>query len=216
MVPTSLRAVAWTAALAVFAAIAAWPPLAGALEFERSALPSEPWRLLTCHWTHWHLDHLCWNLAVFCVLGAMMEIRSRARFLGCVVISALVISAALVVAQPGLDRYRGSSGIDSALFAAVVVAWLREAVVARQWWTATWLALAITALLAKIAFESVTGRCLFVDTTTFTPIPLVHGLGAFVGVIMALVPAAGRAAAPAAERERDECDPAAPAGGQAS
>src|SRR5262245_1582611 len=177
MVPTNLRAVAWTVALAVFAAIAAWPPLAGVLELERSAVCSEPWRLLTCHWAHWHLDHLCWNLAVFAVLGAMMETRCRARFLACVVISALVISTALVVTQPGLERYRGASGVDSALFAAVVTATLREAVAARQWRAATWLALGITALFGKIVFESVTGRCLFVDTTTFTPIPLVHGLG---------------------------------------
>jgi rhomboid family GlyGly-CTERM serine protease len=215
MVPPRLRAVGLTTSFAVFAAIAGWPPLAGVLELERSALPAEPWRLLTCHWTHWHLDHLCWNLAVFTVLGAMLEIRSRVRFLVCVVASALVISATLVVAQPELELYRGSSGIDSALFAAVVTATLREAIAARQWLTATWLTLAITALSAKIAFESVTGRCLFVDTTTFTPIPLVHGLGAMVGVIVALAPATGRAA-PAHERERGECDPAAPARGQAS
>jgi len=215
MVPTNLRAVAWTVALAVFAAIAAWPPLAGVLELERSAVCSEPWRLLTCHWAHWHLDHLCWNLAVFAVLGAMMETRSRARFLACVVISALVISTALVVTQPGLERYRGASGVDSALFAAVVTATLREAVAARQWRAATWLALGITALFGKIVFESVTGRCLFVDTTTFTPIPLVHGLGAIVGVIVALLPT-GRAAAPVLERERDERDPTAAANRPAS
>src|SRR5262245_55864281 len=202
MVPASLRAVRWTTALAVFAAIAAWPSLAGALQLGRSALPAEPWRLLTCHWAHWHLGHLCCNLAVFTVLGAMLESRSRARFLGCVGVSALVISATLVVAQSEILSYRGLSGIDSALFAAMVIATLREAVAARQWLTASWLTLAITALSAKIAFESVTGRCLFVDTTTFTPIPLVHGVGAMVGVIIALVPATGHAA-PAHERERD-------------
>lgn len=216
MASIDIRAAGWTAALAAFAAIAAWPPLAGALQFEHSALPSEPWRLLTCHWAHWHLDHLCWNLAVFMALGAMMEIRSRARFLACVVSSALVISATLIVARPELVLYRGLSGIDSALFAAVVVVLLRDAVAARQWQTSSWLALAVTALLAKIAFESVTGRCLFVDTTTFTPIPLVHTAGAIVGVIVALVPTTGHAAAPALEREREGLDPATPASGQAS
>ncbi|HEU4420493.1 MAG TPA: rhombosortase [Planctomycetota bacterium] len=216
MVAASCRSVRWTVALAVSAAIAAWPPLGNALELDRSVLPAEPWRLLTCHLTHWRLDHLCWNLAVFAALGAMMEIRSRARFVGCVVVSALVISATLVVAQPELVLYRGLSGIDSALFAAVVVVLLRDAVATRKWQTASWLALAITALLAKIAFESVTGRCLFVDTTTFRPIPLVHAVGAIVGVLVALVPAPGRAAAPALEREHDELDPATPASGQVS
>jgi rhomboid family GlyGly-CTERM serine protease len=159
--------------------------------------------LLTCHWTHWSVDHLCWNVAVFVALGAMMEYRSRARFLACVVVSALAISAMLVVAQPRLGIYRGLSGVDSALFAAVVVALLRQALAARQWQTVSWLGLAIAALLAKIAFESSTGRLLFVDATAFRPVPLVHAIGAVVGVVIALVPASGRARAAALARARD-------------
>ncbi|HEX6810481.1 MAG TPA: rhombosortase [Planctomycetota bacterium] len=208
MLAPNLSAVACTAALAAFAAVAAWPPLAGALVLERSRLSAEPWRLLTGHWTHWSADHLIWNVLVFGALGALMELRSRARFLACIVVSALAISAALVVLQPQVAHYRGLSGIDSALFAAVVVALLHDALAAGRWRTASCLVLAFAGLLAKIVFESTTGRLLFVDAAAFTSVPLVHAVGAMVGVVIALVPVPGRARAAAQARERDRFVPA--------
>ena len=57
-----LRAVGSTVSLTALAVVAtAWAQLAAALEFDRSRLATEPWRLLTGHWTHWDLGHLFWD-----------------------------------------------------------------------------------------------------------------------------------------------------------
>ena len=45
---------------------AAWllPSAATGLQYDRAALAAgQGWRIFTCHWTHFSLDHLLWDLA---------------------------------------------------------------------------------------------------------------------------------------------------------
>ena len=102
----------------------------------------------------------------------------------------LAISAALWVALPGMELYRGLSGVDSALFILALTFVLREGYSQRDWRN---IALAIVlggAFCAKIAFEAATGMTLFVDSSGagFTPIPLAHAVGAVVGLLVGLFP----------------------------
>jgi hypothetical protein len=127
---------------------------------------------------------------MFAALGIFCEWKSTTRFLVCTVGSTLAISAALWVAIPGMEFYRGLSGVDSALFILALTFVLCEGYSQRDWRN---IAIAIAlggTFCAKIAFEAVTGMTLFVDSSAagFTPIPLAHGIGAVVGLVVGLFP----------------------------
>ena len=106
--------------------------------------------------------------------GWRLDRRATAAVL---VLSPLVISAALWVAQPGMERYRGLSGVDTGLFALVAVgvaasAWRggggggwRE----RCWRGRCW---------GEAGYEWATGSTLFARSVgVFEPVPLAHGWG---------------------------------------
>jgi rhomboid family GlyGly-CTERM serine protease len=156
------------------------------LELDRAAVArGEVWRLLTGHWTHWTLDHLLWDALTFLLLAALCETRiSRRALLIAVAGSALLISAGVWVALPGLSSYRGLSGIDSALFVLLAVALLR-----RESGAAAALAgVAVLLFLAKAAWEVGTGSTLFIDAAgSFVPVPLAHLLGGAWGLVAAVL-----------------------------
>ena len=178
------------------------PTAAASLEYDRAAIATgQVWRILTCHWTHWNLDHLIWDALTFVVLGAMCERASRAAFAWCVVASAVVISGAVWVLLPDMEQYRGLSGIDCALFALLTAQMWRRAVDAGQWRTLALLVLLFVALAAKVGFEFVTGTNLFVASgADFVPVPLAHAVGGGVGLIVGLQSAHNRAAPAAVAR----------------
>jgi len=170
-------------AIAVFAQ--QWSALAECMSFDRAGIVAgEYWRLLTGHFTHWNNDHLTWDVLMFVLLGSLIERRSRAC-LGLVVYpSAAVISAAIWFAQPGIQRYRGLSGVDSALFAFAALMLYDEIDVGRQKLPRKLLALLAAAFALKVLWEIATGATLFVDSSAagFTPLPLAHAVGGCVGV----------------------------------
>jgi rhomboid family GlyGly-CTERM serine protease len=155
--------------------------LGGWLELDRAAVArGEVWRLLTGHWTHWTLDHLLWDSLAFLVLAALCEIWiSRRVLLATVAGSALAVSAGVWLALPEIDRYRGLSGIDSALFVLAAARVLRE--------TRSPLGgLALAAFLAKAAWEVSTGSTLFTEAAdSFIPVPLAHLIGGACGLAAA-------------------------------
>lgn len=164
----------------------ALPGVSGALAFDRMAVNAgQLWRLATAHLTHWTLDQLFWDGAVFLALGAICERRSRARTFACMATSAIAITGALWLLAPGLATYRGLSGIDSALFAMLAV-WLGAD--ARRDRDVRRLAIVLAATLAfsaKVTFECLTGTTLFVTSSgAMQPIPLAHVIGAAVGLIL--------------------------------
>ena len=73
------------------------------LIYDRSALSShELWRLLTCHWVHLSWDHLFWSAMTFLGLGFLCELMDKKRFYATVIVSALLIPAAIWWGQPDL------------------------------------------------------------------------------------------------------------------
>ncbi|MFQ5732226.1 MAG: rhombosortase [Planctomycetaceae bacterium] len=172
-------------------AVGAFDSVADLLQFDRSAIEAgQSWRLLTGHLTHWSWDHVFWDLAVFAVLGSLCERENRARFVACVAASAILISAGVWCVLPGLETYRGLSGIDSALFALLAGSVLRDAIAERRW---SWLVgtlLLLAGFLGKTVFEIATGTTLFVDSAAanMLPIPLAHIIGAVVGLGLGIAP----------------------------
>ena len=169
------------------AAVGAWlvPGLAERLEFTRpSIVDGELWRLLTGHLTHLSLEHLAWDLGVFIVLGALTERANRARFLACLGAAAATISVAVWWFAPGLAVYRGLSGLDSALFALLVVTVLHEKLAERRWWSVGAVAAISAAFAAKLVLEATTSTAVFVSTPGLAPVPLAHAIGALVGGVL--------------------------------
>jgi len=136
---------------------------------------------LAAHLAHFDANHLFWDLSVFAVLGAWLESGSR-RLLGAVwILSSAAISAAVWFGLPELDSYRGLSGVDSALAAAVAV-WLLKNAQGSERWLPLGLLLALG---GKIAWEFHTGGTLFVRAESYSAVPLAHLVGACVGVLVA-------------------------------
>ena len=162
------------------------PSVAALLGYERSAFPGL-WRILTCHWVHWNLEHLFWSAATFVVLGALCERENRRQFLACVVGSACAIPLALYALMPGLRTYGGLSGLDAALFVLIAVTLLRERLPAREWrWILACGAL-LLAFAGKVGYELVTGSTVFVTPDpAMTPVPLAHAVGGAIGALVGI------------------------------
>lgn len=177
---------------AVCVLIALLPGASEGLQFDRPALVAgEYWRLITGHFTHWSNEHLAWDLLVFVVLGSICEAVDRRRFAGVLAAAAIIIAAGVWIALPGVPTYRGLSGLDTALFTALAMGKLRSATrdLGRGWSLA--IAALLALLVAKMIFEMLTDRTVFVDAPAagFRPVPLAHVLGAAVGALGALLPA---------------------------
>jgi len=72
------------------------PGVPALLQLDRAALGAgELWRILTCHWAHWSLDHLVWDVLAFGVLGLLAIRHCPRRTLALLGISAVAISARL-------------------------------------------------------------------------------------------------------------------------
>ncbi len=182
--------------------LAAWPQATGSLEYQRAALAQgQLWRSITCHWTHWDLEHLVLDAAAFLLLAIACARRSRAQLLLCLGLAAPVISLVLWTALPRMGHYRGLSGLDAALFALLAGWQLRDAVhrrrrpdsrSTRSAWRSVVAALALAALALKILYEVATGDALFLaqESSGFVPIPLAHAVGGLVGLAVSWLPRA--------------------------
>jgi rhomboid family GlyGly-CTERM serine protease len=173
-------------AAALSAVLFAVPGAAEALQYDRrQAGPGgEFWRLLTCHWTHWSVDHLLWNTVTFAVLGLCCAARQAPASLSCLGISAVAIPLALHLGCPQLVTYRGLSGLDSALFVFLALHLLDEGRRERDGVRALTACAGLGLYLAKTACECWTGTALFVsDAGGMAPVPLAHAVGAAAGVI---------------------------------
>ena len=164
------------------------PALSEALQYDRQAvLRGELWRIVTCHWTHWSLDHLLWDLAVFVGLGAACEQMNASRYLVCLSATAILIPLAVVILLPDMETYRGLSGLDSALFVLLAAPILAEKLKERSW---GWVTLGVgffVGFLLKTAYELATGAAVFVSSPTdIASVPLAHAVGAAVGILMVL------------------------------
>jgi len=183
------RGLAVTASVALAAvAIQVFPTWASLLQFDRLAiLDGQWWRMLTGHLTHWTVDHLAWDLAMFVLLGAMVESRSRSRLVALCLVSAIGISLLVLGGHPELRTYRGLSGIDTALFVYVAADQLASAWRQCRWVEGVLPATLLAGFGGKLLYELVTGRTLFVDSQTagFVVVIAAHAAGAATGAILA-------------------------------
>ena len=170
--------------------VAIWPSVTLRLQYDRLYIATgELWRFLTSHWTHVSGDHLFWDVLLFVVLGALCESNSRVRYAVCIAGAAVLIPLMLWVAFPDLQTYRGLSGIDSALFALLATVLLQQEWRAQRWEWVGPLTVICLAFFAKVGYEWATGHTIFVDSRAgdMIPVPLAHGVGAGVGVVVGLV-----------------------------
>ncbi len=161
------------------------------LEYDRRRIAvGELWRLLTCQLTHCSLDHLLLDALVLALAGTVYQLRGGRRLLPCIALAALTVPAAIWLVMPQLASYRGLSGLDAAVTMLLAVSMLGHGVAARQRGDIVAAGLAVTGLLAKIAFELLTGQTAFVDSVAdqFIPVPLAHLVGGLTGVTIALLP----------------------------
>ena len=96
-----------------------------ALEYRRSALAQQPWRLLTGHLVHLNWLHALVNaVALWVVARLYAPDLSALRQAIALAASALAISAALAWLHPDIEWYRGLSGALHGLFFAGAATWL--------------------------------------------------------------------------------------------
>jgi rhomboid family GlyGly-CTERM serine protease len=162
------------------------------LQFDSGAVAAgQWWRIVTGHVTHWNLDHLFWDGAVFAVLGVLCERRNRVCFFVGLLAAAVLIPLSVWLLSPEMQTYRGLSGLDTGLFTMLAVWTLAEKWRAGQWYWVTLLLGLLAGLVVKIGFETFTGGTMFVDAATanFQPVPLAHVVGAAVGIVVAVLAA---------------------------
>lgn len=145
------------------------------LELQRGG---DAWRIVTCHFTHFTYEQLAWDTLAFLGLGMACARRDWPAFRATLLASALLIPLAVLAFDPRIDTYRGLSGIDSALFALLIVS--------------TRNVLLGVLFAAKIAFELATGSAVFAGDD-FAVVPVAHIAGAIVGAVVATCPFSTRA-----------------------
>ena len=164
------------------------PALSQWCQWDRSR-PWQLWRWFTGHFSHWSVEHLVWDTVVFLALGALCEWRNRTQFLICMVAAAIAITGATSLFLPGIQTYRGLSGLDSALFGWLSMATLRTALARQDRRTMSIVFLFMIAFTMKVAIECVTSSTLFVSScqSGFVPVPLAHAVGVLSGLGLNLV-----------------------------
>ena len=165
-----------------------FPGLTAVLQLDfNSIVQGQWWRLLTGHLTHYDGQHLFWDLLMFVVLGVVCERQYRKLFAPALVLMATVVSVTVFLSCHGISEYRGLSGIDTGLFAWLIIGQLRASLTARdRYFSAFWTACGLS-LIGKLFFEMLTGDVLFVQTQGFEPMLESHLAGAAVGVTAGLV-----------------------------
>jgi rhomboid family GlyGly-CTERM serine protease len=154
------------------------------LELQRGG---EPWRVITCHFTHWTYEQLAWDGLVFAALGVACARRNRQSFHATLLASVICVPIGVLAFAPGIDTYRGLSGIDSALFALLLVTEVCRRPVRQSFLMSAALYVCAAAFFGKIAFETITGAAVFVQDMGpgVVSVPVAHVIGALIGALIA-------------------------------
>lgn len=170
----------------VFLAAAVGEPAAAALELHRAAVlrDGEVWRLATGHFVHAGAGHLAWDAAAFALLAGVLERWGARRLLWTLALAGALVSAAVLGLRPDLAVYRGLSGLDAALFVAVIVtAW-------RRGHLGGGVAAALAAGFAiKLGWEfAAAGGAVFAPLPEgWSAVPEAHAAGALAGLLASLL-----------------------------
>jgi rhomboid family GlyGly-CTERM serine protease len=151
-----------------------------ALEYRRALLRSEPWRLLTGHFTHLSLLHAMVNSVALILLTKLFAERMRTWEQWAVLLGAsLGISLVFWIAMPGLIWYRGLSGDLHALYFAGCVLWLLTSSGRDRWLPITALAGGTIKVLLEQPWRGETFPWL--SWLGATVVPQAHLIGALLG-----------------------------------
>jgi len=101
--------------VAILLAVAAIPNPA-VLEYDAGHRAAQPWRAFTSQLVHWSPAMLVVDVFLAGIAGAIVERRSRALASLAIAFGALAVAGAVWLSD--LVRYRGSSGIGTALLVA--------------------------------------------------------------------------------------------------
>lgn len=169
--------------------IAVIPGAAAVLQLDRAAVTDHHsvWQVVTCHWTHWSLSHLFWDVLAFAVLASLCERRNRIRFLTCLALAVPAIPVVLWFTESWMHTYRGLSGLDSAVFVLLAIGLLREALDRADRFEVVTVGLVLLAFVCKVGYEFAAGQTVFVDSEAsgMVPVPMAHAIGALVGLMCA-------------------------------
>ncbi|HEX2059316.1 MAG TPA: rhomboid family intramembrane serine protease [Thermoanaerobaculia bacterium] len=129
--------------------------------------------MITSHFLHWSVEHFVWDALAFVVLGVACARRDLHGCLTTLVVAIFAIPLAVMHFAPEVAVYRGLSGLDSALFALLLVQMRSRLAL-----------LCGIAFAAKIAFELTTGSALFAANMGegVVAVPVAHIAGALVGL----------------------------------
>lgn len=151
-----------------------------ALEYRRALLFSQPWRLITGHFTHLSLLHAMVNCIGLILLTRLFSERMRAWEQWAVLLGApLGISLVFWITMPGLIWYRGLSGDLHALFFAGCVVWIKTSSGRNRWLPIA----AIASGAIKVLLEQPWSRESFpwVSWLGAPVVPQAHLIGALLG-----------------------------------
>ncbi len=161
------------------------PGAGRALELNRElVLHGEVWRLVTGHFVHCSLNHLFWDAAAFTVLAIVGVHKDFKRFVFVTVLAVPVISLAVLILCPEIEIYRGLSGLDTALYAYLVLYNLYEAMTDRNRMSTVLYLLLLAGLLGKNIWEVCTGNVLFCNPDGYVPVPIAHLAGMLTGFMV--------------------------------
>ena len=147
-------------------------------------LNGELWRLVTAHFVHFNDIHLLYNVAVFGIIGWIVEHKGYGCFWLVYLLMVCSISAALTVLKPDMAYFGGLSGIACGSVVYCSLLCLRE--------VSPWRNMSIIALIflsVKICLETYSSGSLlpYWGTQDFVPIPLSHITGSLTAVILFLL-----------------------------
>ena len=151
----------------------------GWLEFDRQAvLDGQVWRLVTGNLVHWSVEHFLLDGGPFLLVGLLYERALGRRYPWIIAGCGLAVGCGILAFLPGMEVYRGLSGVDSGQFAAAL--WAEAALARREPRRWLWLAPVAAIFTVKILFECATGG-LFFGTEALgeigLPTPLAHAAG---------------------------------------
>ena len=158
-------------------------PLASGLAWERAGiLHGELWRLWSGHLVHYSISHAAADTLVLLAMGWYAEPLVGSRRFGLMLAGgALVLSLGLLALAPGLQEYRGASGLG--VLTAVLggtLAWHHHPA------SRPMLGCAALAMAAKTLWEACAHTAAFTDLPAGVAVAWqAHLLGALLGVLAA-------------------------------
>jgi len=177
------------AGAALILLLQAMPELIPALEYRRTALPGQPWRLLSGHLVHLNWTHALVNAGAWLVLAHLFAPQLALKHqLASLALGAASVSLGLAIGYPAIEWYRGASGALHALFFTGATVAFAASLCQRSWATALLPLLLVGGGWAKVALElprdSATPYAAWLAATT---VPQAHFFGAVAGTALGLL-----------------------------